>query len=687
MVDDLYVVGLDFRQLGTPSILKPDAESRMRRMQSRMDMFRQGWRDFSSGGGDVMRVLDGVAGSIARIGMIGGTVMATAGIAGLTHATIGLQSELEKTTISLGTMFSAEGQAHNLNQGLALAAGTIRDMREDAQRLPGEFEDLLHIFKLGAIPAFQSGLDINSWRELSSKVMATGVIAQLGGGLPQVAREMTMLLQGRAGAHNVFGHQLGLSGEKAQAFNKMTAPERVKALDEILSRYGESIPVFEKSWDAASAAFVGSVKLFALTATEPLFEKVKQQVREANQWFDENKETVDRYASIIGMRLGEAWEFGKAKVLEWGPVLLQFVDNASDRLGAIWTEIEPGVVRIGELLQEALKDPGTIDKMILLAKLWLGLKAGGMLLGAGQAAWGIGSGAAGMLGGAAGGLRSAAAWGAGGLISAGGGIGGGFSTGAALGSVAAAAGSVVLALGSLGIAADQAYKLWSEHFAEGKSDADMNRAAFAKDIERSALELPTVFANPAAELSDKFLATSMNAGQAADVLRDLYRWGFLASDETKRMAEALGYTTANVDQAAIAMFDLKEQAYAAAAALEDIASTHAFRMDQVFDRLSDLNNAPSLDPNATAAEQATYMATLAAQRALNDPNFLKPPGEHAAHHKGGGGGTKIQKVEIVVTSNQSPSRIAREVVGELGKLSRTPTTSKYVPNFSGVSRS
>jgi hypothetical protein len=49
----------------------------------------------------------------------------------------------------------------------------------------------------------------------------------------------------------------------------------------------------------------------------------------------------------------------------------------------------------------------------------------------------------------------------------------------------------------------------------------------------------------------------------------------------------------------------------------------------------------------------------------------------------GGGGTNIQKVEIVVTSNQDPERIARLTVEKLKDLSRYPTSSRFAPNPMG----
>jgi hypothetical protein len=72
------------------------------------------------------------------------------------------------------------------------------------------------------------------------------------------------------------------------------------------------------------------------------------------------------------------------------------------------------------------------------------------------------------------------------------------------------------------------------------------------------------------------------------------------------------------------------------------------------------------------ANQKTATATKEVDR---NPQHMK--------HKGGGGGT-IQKVEIVVTSNQNPSRIARAVVGHIGKLQRNPGRSPDVRGYDSL---
>ncbi len=52
---------------------------------------------------------------------------------------------------------------------------------------------------------------------------------------------------------------------------------------------------------------------------------------------------------------------------------------------------------------------------------------------------------------------------------------------------------------------------------------------------------------------------------------------------------------------------------------------------------------------------------------------------------GGGGGTHVQKVEIVVNSNQDPTRIAHAVAGEFAKWQRNPKRSPLVPAYDNAS--
>lgn len=65
------------------------------------------------------------------------------------------------------------------------------------------------------------------------------------------------------------------------------------------------------------------------------------------------------------------------------------------------------------------------------------------------------------------------------------------------------------------------------------------------------------------------------------------------------------------------------------------------------------------------------------QRWRDDDEFASKTKKGAG---GGGGGTHIQKVEIVVSSNQDPNRIARLVGDRLLQLARNPTSSGRTPS-------
>jgi hypothetical protein len=49
---------------------------------------------------------------------------------------------------------------------------------------------------------------------------------------------------------------------------------------------------------------------------------------------------------------------------------------------------------------------------------------------------------------------------------------------------------------------------------------------------------------------------------------------------------------------------------------------------------------------------------------------------------GGGGGVHVARVEITVSSNQDPNRVARVIASHLADLARYRKSSAYVPNFS-----
>jgi hypothetical protein len=630
MSDTKYTVELNLSKTGdfgavamaTASQKAVHLERNLGGVKNRFASLRSGWHEFATGAKGMLHSIDGVADKIAGVGVtlgkwaIGGA--AGVAVAGLTYGVMGLNKEAEGAQIALAGVFAAQGITKDVQSGMQMAAEQVAEMRKEAAALPGEFQDLRNIFVTGAIPAFQTGMNPDEWRKMASNVMAAGAVSQLP--MDMVAREMGQLLSGRSGAHNVFGTRImGLSGQKAEEFNKLAPEKRLEKLRTELDKYAPVIGLYEKSFDAMFSTAIDNGKTFLRLATAPMFEKGKDVLGWFNNWFTQNQDQVQYWAGQIGERLSAAFEWGKRTIQEWWPSIREFATNAYYRLSAIWEDIAPTVKSFGETLKEALKDPGTIDKLIHLAEAYLALKVGmgGLSIGGDLLKMGAGTmqmlsllNGPGMLAtvGAGGAAAAATAAGAG----AGGTALGGLAAGGMAGTAAMGV-SMVLLAGVIAGLAD----------ASAKADEEQRKIAESKKLE---------------------------------------------DDATKKLIVGIG-TGAPL---AIDTFNV-----ALAGATNQLGNFASIRPPSI-----------EISPMQEYEMFGTWGGKVP-ERGWRPPNPKEGTGTRPSEkdlktpaHRGGGGGTSIQKVEIVVTTNQNPSRFARGVLDELGKFAKVKTTSGYATNFS-----
>lgn len=614
MAGTRYIVELDLQQKGDFGTSK--LQGNIGKLQGGVSKLSDAFHTIGSGGGifsSVVGVMDSIVAKVADVGMGIAKWGAAAAVGGATYGVVSLNNELEKTRISLGTIFSVQGKSANLTQGLDIASDQIAKMRKDAAALPGEFEDLVGIFRTAAIPGFQAGLSVDKMREMSAKIMAAGAVT----GLPmdQVAREAAMLMSGRAGAHNVFGMRLmGLSGESAKAFNQMTPEQRVAKMATELDKFAPAINEFGKSFEGISTSFIDNVKQFGQVATSGLFTGVKEVLGDINDWFSTNKVTIKEWAEHIAFKLYHAFYVAVDAVKEWWPYVSKFAENAYAKLSEVWEKISPAIEKFGATLKDALKDPGSIDKLITLGKVYLGAKgAMGIATTIGQ----IGSTIGGItslaklagFGKAAGGAASAAGEAAevglgskvlGGLVEAGG--GGLMGFGAALVDLIPQVALAAAALYTLKVASEQSSE-------ELKAQFDFTNLSKLNDANM------------------KFVETLTGLD--------------------------FGFHTVEDSSESLAM------------AMENSAAAIAVAGDSINKNVNDFWLA--LAKQGPGGGQAT---------AEREKKNVK--------HPGGGGGTNIQKVEVVVTSNQEPSRIARAVAVELSKKVQRSGRSPDVANYARV---
>lgn len=605
MASTIYTVEIDLETKGDLGI------SRLSGGVSRLD---GAVAKMSSHGRNLMSEMVGHLDSMVSRAVSFGETVATwgagIGLAAVTYGVVHLNTELEGTKIALGSIFQANGVASSLPGGMKLAADTIQKMRIDAQKLPGEFEDLRNIFTTVAIPGFQAGANVDQLRDISAKLMATGKIAQMP--MDQVAREAGMLMQGRSGAHNILGMKLmGLSGDKAEKFNKLGAPERLKLLNAELDKYKDSIDEFGKSYDGLSSTFVDVGKQVLTIATAPVFDRVKGLLSDINDWAQDNRAEINAWAQHAGVQIALAFDWGVAKIKEWYPAIKAFATNAYDRLKSIWEEAQPYVEKFGAVLKTALQDPGTIDKLITLAKIYAGVKIGGGILSGVEAIGSIGANGS-MLGG---GLKMA---------------------GQAAGAVGSAVSTTAEAASIIG---------WGPALAG------------AGEVLVTTFTPALIAAAAAATLFGTYeMFRNMKLEAAAQGQLDSF-----AAMEPIHYAhiEALSQMNAAEQSATDRLYD-----FAAALATERLRSGKV--AEETAQTVNDFYKFPIISGEGEAERQTKAAADRANQ----------------TKHPGGGGGTHIQKVEIVVTTNQEPSRVARIVGDHLMSLSRNPGRSPHVPNYS-----
>jgi hypothetical protein len=609
MADTVYKVVVDLSTQGNLAKGVGDTHGKLGQIESAWGKIGEGAKHFGASLNDAFTGAVEKAGdlamSLAKAGVAGGIALAAYSV---TH----LNNELEQTAISMGAIFNAQGFTKgDFGKAMEMAADQVTKMKTDIKTLPGDLGQLSAIMTTIATPAAQGGASPDDIRKLAGKSMLVGGIMNVPPEM--VAREMAMLLSGRAGSHNILGSRMGFVGDKAHALHEASPAERFKMVSAELARYDAAAERFGHSWATVVTSLKDNVKYkFLSEATAPLFESVKRTMTGVNGWFDHNAGKLSSWTGHLGDGLAAAWEKGSAELATWGPALAHFASDAFGELRNIWSSVGPLLTSAAHALRDALADGTALAKIESILKLYGAVKLGGMV---GPGMMGGGGKLLGMLG------QGAAAAGEGGPI------------GAAIALAGAASAAMALAAAA-GVAAA----------VMDKGSADHERAVLVTKQLGREFEV----------ISDKISISVMPA---------LEHW---AVGLAGTLASGLDMLTHRTDYAVYALQSLGYSAKAASDFLHKVPKLNvtdepAPPVDRMFD----------VGVNAMG-RTAGILSGLAEQAKAN------------VGAKGGKGGTNIQKVEITVSSNQDPSRIARLVFSELSSIARNPTASRAVPNFSAA---
>ncbi len=531
----------------------------------------------------IERLGDAAIGAVASAGR-----WAAAGAAAGAAYGVHLNSELEKSKLSLGAIFTAQGITDGMGNGLKMASATIKEMRKDAAMLPGEFSDLLSFFKLGATPAFNIGASTKDLEKLSANAMAAA--AATGVQMDQAAREFAQLLQGRAGAHNVFGSMLGL---RAENFNHLSGGERLKAIQEALGKYQGSIAEYGKSFDALSSTMRDNAKETLRRATAPIFTRIKEQLSTANTWFDSNQEKVGRFADRVGESLQHGFDVGRQKIAEWWPAIQTFAANARAEFEKIWATVGPLLAKLESFAKQGLADPKLFSRIEGAGRLYAGAKLGTMAAPAFSGASGL------------------------------------------LGELGVAAGPAAIGLAAVAVSAEGAFNVLTDS---------------SNEWHNTATKLAKETAGHMGGAADQWAKIGVSAQKVADIMGVGLLYGI---EQVSATLESLGWA----------------------------ANQASTGLKFLYDKL-DLSKHFMTSAEPPSGERAPKMlGQILAGREDEESRRYHAESTTKKGAGGGGGGTHIQKVEIVVTSNQDPSRIARMTADRLQDISRFPTSSSRARNW------
>lgn len=648
--DTTYRVGIEFDAKGLEQF-----ESRMDSVMSSISGMGSQVGNFASA---VANSFTGIVESAGAVALSFGKMGAALGVAGVTYGVASLNKELEATQLSLAAIFTARDQSSGITAGLDDAGKMMKEMRRDAAELPGEFSDLVGIFKTISVPGFNAGMDKTKLKDMAKNTMA--VSAVMGVPMDMAGREMGMLLGGRAGSHNVLGTRLGFTAEN---FNKLDEGHRVAAITAELKKWEPVIELYKHSFEGISSTLVDNAKQFLGAATLPLFEKVKTTMSSINDWFDANQGKVGDWALYLSNELVGAWSKATEMALEWGPIISRFATDAYAELKQLWGSLEPIVDRLGTALKSAIQDGSLIEGIKEILKLYAEVKIGGAALSMGG---GIMSGAAAF------GKMAPGALG----MFAGKGVDGASKQ-------LSLFGEDVIGKASGGVAAEEA--------AVGLGLTTAGAVAAGGALAAAAVAIAAVTGEMSA-LADTTSVNHANAVAAFDSLHiAMTNLTDTVSVTLKPALESFGVW-------------MTKQAGVVVQGAADLTVNRRETWRDVLNSLSTPDNPAETDYNSARdghlgdrilgktlwrddhespdrTNQDLGMAAGGGILKMTDSVIdavkvvTKKPPQH--------GHVSVAKVEITIAGNDEPSRVARMVHSELAAISRNPKVSRYIPNLAG----
>jgi hypothetical protein len=281
----------------------------------------------------------------------GGLAVLGAGVIAATTSMATMQSSAEGTRLRLSGMLVAFGQAGNMAQGAQIAAQTLEQINRAAATLPGEAEEYVTVFTAGFASINQAvGGSLTEMTNFSNRFAAIG--RTMGVDAEQIGRDLQQVLGGHAGADVLTFQRMlpylrlvrGQANLTAEAFNRMSSPERVRILNAGMASLGPMLEEAGGTFDAITGSIKSSLRSIAMTASAPMFERMKTSLQ-----------AVDRYLQNSSSSLRT------------------FGDTASGYVDPVIAALTGGFQRVADVLDDIANSPALEGLMAV------GRTAGGVM--------------------------------------------------------------------------------------------------------------------------------------------------------------------------------------------------------------------------------------------------------------------------------------------------------------------
>ena len=233
----------------------------------------------------------------------------------------------EQTRIGMAGEFASLGVSGSFEGGERTADAAMRLMRKKAAALPGTYQDLVNIFNTSLIPMIRGGASVGQSVNLAAKAMAIGISRGIHPTV--IARELAAVLSGQAKGSNLLAARvLGLHGATAAAFNKKTNHGRLAFVENDFSKPGreQAMEKYSGTLDTQWSTTIDNVRTVMMSLTAHLFESVKSFLSKINQWFDQNKAAIVKWADEIGYHLAKGFDAATTALVKMMPYLKGVAD-------------------------------------------------------------------------------------------------------------------------------------------------------------------------------------------------------------------------------------------------------------------------------------------------------------------------------------------------------------------------